>query len=66
MVGGRYGSSRGSTAKRLMTSSAAAAFSSRTVDPARVPGLHDPAAVHVGEVERPAVAAARRLGRAAA
>ena len=30
MVGGRYGSSRGSTAKRLMTSSAAAAFSSRT------------------------------------
>lgn len=30
MVGGRYGSSRGSTAKRLMTSRAAAAFSSRT------------------------------------
>ena len=30
MVGGRYGTRRGSTAKRLMTSSAAAAFSSRT------------------------------------
>jgi hypothetical protein len=31
IVGGRYTSQRGSTAKRLITSSAAAAFSSRTV-----------------------------------
>ena len=33
IVGGRHTSQRGSTAKRLITSSAAAAFSARTVDP---------------------------------
>ena len=52
--------SAGRSANRLITSSAAAAFSSRTVTRPWWRGLDDPLAEHVGDVEQVAVALVRR------
>jgi hypothetical protein len=63
MVGGSYGSRRGSSAKRLMTSRARRRVLLADRDAPVVGGLHDQASGDVAEVQRAAVGAAGGVAR---